>query len=47
MTESTSNATAPTVQLWENSSSPYFLYSGDNPGISLVVQPLTEKNYST
>ena len=47
MTESTSNATAPTVQPWENSSSPYFLSSGDNLDISLVVQPLTEENYST
>ena len=47
MTESTSSATTPTVQPWENSFSPYFLSSGDNPGISLVVQPLTEENYST
>ena len=47
MTKSTSSATAPTVQPWENSSSPYFLSSGDNPDISLVVQPLTEENYST
>ena len=47
MTKSTSSATAPTVQPWENTSSPYFLSSGDNPSISLVVQPLTEENYST
>ena len=47
MIENTSSATTPTVQPWENSSSPYFLSSGDNPGISLVVQPLTEENYST
>ena len=47
MTKSTSSATAPTVQPWENTSSPYFLSSGDNPSISLVVQALTEENYST
>ncbi|XP_075649600.1 uncharacterized protein LOC142620044 [Castanea sativa] len=47
MTESTSSATAPTVQPWKNTSSPYFLSSDDNPGVSLVVQPLTEENYST
>ena len=47
MTESTSSAATPTVQSWENSFSPYFLSSGDNPGISLVIQPLTEENYST
>ena len=47
MTESTSSATAPTVQPQENTSSPYFLSSGDNPSISLVVQALTEENYST
>ena len=46
MTESTSSAIAPIVQPWENSSSPYFLSSGDNPGISLVVQPFTGENYS-
>ena len=47
MTESTSSATAPTVQPWENTSSPYFLSIGDNPGVSLVVQPLTKENYNT
>ena len=47
MTESTSTATARTAQPWENSSSPYFLSSGDNPGVSLVVQPLTKENYNT
>ncbi|XP_075661684.1 uncharacterized protein LOC142631403 [Castanea sativa] len=47
MTESTSSASVPTAQPWENSSSPYFLSSGDNPGVSLVVQPLTEENYNT
>ena len=47
MTESTSSAIGQIVQPWENSSSPYFLSSGDNPGISLVVQPLTKENYST
>ena len=47
MTESTSSATAHTTQPWENSSSPYFLSSGDNLGVSLVVQPLTEENYNT
>ncbi|XP_075665100.1 uncharacterized protein LOC142634714 [Castanea sativa] len=38
---------ARTAQPWENSSSPYFLSSGANPGLSLVVQPLTEENYNT
>ena len=47
MTESTSSATARIAQPWENSSSPNFLSSGDNPGVSLVVQPLTEENYNT
>ena len=47
MTESTSSATTHTAQPWENSSSPYFLSSGDNPGVSLVVQPLTKENYNT
>ena len=47
MTESTSSATVTTVQPWENTSSPYFLSSGDNPGVSLVVQHLTEENYNT
>ena len=47
MTESTSSATTHIAQSWENSSSPYFLSSGDNPGVSLVVQPLTEENYNT
>ena len=44
---STSIPTAPTVQPWENSSSPYFLSNSDNPGVSLVVQHLIEENYST
>ena len=28
----------PIVQPWENPSSPYFLSSSDNPGVSLVVE---------
>ena len=47
MTESTSSATTHTAQPWENSFSPYFLSSGDNPSVSLVVQPFTEENYNT
>ena len=47
MTKSFSSAPAPTVQPWENTSSPYFLSSGHTPSVSLVVQPLTEENYST
>ena len=35
------------VQPWENPSSPYFLTSSDNPGVSLVVERLTEENYNT
>ncbi|XP_065617218.1 uncharacterized protein LOC136062281 [Quercus suber] len=48
MTESTSSVNpTPAMQPWENTSSPYFLSSGDNPGVSLVVQHLTEDNYNT
>ena len=46
MTESASSAFVPTVQPWENASSPFFLSSGDNPGVSLVVQHLTKENYN-
>ena len=35
------------VQPWENPSSPYFLTSSDNLGVSLVVERLTEENYNT
>ena len=47
MTESASSAFVPTVQPWKNASSPFFLSSGDNPGVSLVVQHLTKENYNT
>ena len=48
MTENTTpSATVPIVQPWENASSPFFLSSGDNPGVPLVVQHLTEENYNT
>ena len=50
MGDSTSSASVPivpTVRPWESSSSPYFLSNSDNPGVSLVVQHLTEENYST
>ena len=47
MTESTPSATVPIVQPWENTAKPYFLSNGDNPGVSLVVQHLTEENYNT
>ena len=47
MTENTPSATIPIVQPWENTTSPFFLSSGDNPGVSLVVQHLTEENYNT
>ena len=47
MTESTPSATIPIVQPWENTASPYFLSSGHNLGVSLVVQHLTEENYNT
>ena len=47
MTESASSAFVPTVQPWENASSPFFLSSGDNPSVSLVVQHLTKENYNT
>lgn len=45
--ESTSSASVSTLQPWENTSSPYYLSSSDNPGMSLVVQHLTEENYRT
>ena len=49
MSDSTPRTTTiiPTIQPWENSSSPYFLSNSDHPGVSLVVQHLTEENYST
>ena len=47
MAESTSSAFVSTLQSWENASSPYYLSSSDNLGMSLVVQHLTEENYST
>ncbi|XP_050281253.1 uncharacterized protein LOC126722142 [Quercus robur] len=37
----------PTFQPWENASSPFFLSRGDKPGVSLVVQHLTEENCNT
>lgn len=46
-TSSTSVLAVPTVQPWENSSSPYYLSNSDNASVSLVVQHLTEENYST
>ena len=47
MAKSTSSVSVPTLQPWENTSSPYYLSSSDNPGMSLVVQHLTEEKYST
>ena len=47
MTDSVSSAFVPIVQPWENPSSPYFLPSGGNLGMSLVVQHLTEEDYNT
>ena len=47
MSDSTSSTSVPTTQQWEISFSPYFLSNSDNPGVSLVVQHLTEENYST
>ena len=47
MADTTASSSIPTVQPWENSSSPYFLTSSDNPGVSLVVERLTEENYNT
>ena len=45
--DSTSSTSVLTIHPWENSSSPYFLSNSDNPGVSFVVQHLTEENYST
>ena len=47
MVDSTSSASVPTIQPWENSSSPYYLFNSDNLGVSLVVQHLTKENYNT
>ena len=47
MANSTSSTFFPTIQPWENSSSPYYLSNSDNLGVSLVVQHLTKENYST
>lgn len=47
MTDNTSSTSVPSIQPWENSSSPYYLSSSDNPGVSLAIQLLTEENYST
>ena len=47
MGDNTSSTSILTIQPWKNSSSPYFLSNSDNPGVSLVVQHLTEENYST
>lgn len=47
MGDSTSSTSVPTIQQWENSSSQYFLSNSDNPDVSLIVQHLTEENYST
>ncbi|XP_075646895.1 uncharacterized protein LOC142617820 [Castanea sativa] len=50
-TQSASTSTAapahPKLKLWEISSSPYFLPNSDNPGMTLMTQPLTEENYNT
>jgi hypothetical protein len=42
MTNSSSSSS-----LTENSSTPFFLNNGDNPGTVLVSQPLTGGNYNT
>ena len=47
MSDSTSSTSVPTIQPWENSSSPYFLSNSDNPSVSLVIHHLTEENYNT
>ena len=47
MVDSTSSASVPTIQPWENSSSPYCLSNSDNLGVSLVVQHLSKEDYST
>ena len=47
MADSTSSTSVPSIQPWENSSSPYYLSSGDNLGVFLIVRHLIEENYST
>ncbi|XP_030974852.1 uncharacterized protein LOC115994750 [Quercus lobata] len=46
MSDSNSSNSVPIIQPWEKSSSPYFWSNSDNPGVLLVVQYLTEDNYS-
>ena len=47
MADATSSTSVPVAQPWENPSSPYLLTSSDNPGVSLVVECLTEESYNT
>ena len=47
MANATSSTSVPVAQPWENPSSPYLLTSSDNPGVSLVVECLTEESYNT
>ena len=47
MADATSSTSVLVAQPWENPSSPYLLTSSDNPGVSLVVERLTEESYNT
>ena len=47
MANATSSTSVPVAQPWENPSNPYLLTSSDNPGVSLVVERLTEESYNT
>ena len=47
MADATSSTSVLVAQPWENPSSPYLLTSSDNPGVSLVVECLTEESYNT
>ena len=44
---STTALAHPQLQVWETSSSLYFLPNSDSPSMTLVTQPLTEENDNT
>ena len=47
LSASASSSSSTGTLFGENTSSPFHLPSGDNPGLVLVAQPLTVENYNT
>ena len=47
MSLSVSSSSSTGTLFGEDTSSPFHLPSGDNPGLVLVAQPSTEENYNT